>query len=195
MDSWRSGNPKVATVSEDGVVTAVAPGVAIIYAKSGRVQGICTITYSSSWQEDFEYELLMGDGCNYIDLILYNGSATEYYVPKEAYIDGVVYKTRLRGYVNVPVGNGMVTTVSKGIFYENNTLEEITIEEGVETSYHIHLFFSNCSKLRNVVMAGCDVTRANSLNSLFWNSKKLETIDLSGCDFSRLSFPARDVCR
>lgn len=42
--AWTSGSPLVATVSTDGVVTARAPGVAVIAATSEGVTGFATIT-------------------------------------------------------------------------------------------------------------------------------------------------------
>jgi uncharacterized protein YjdB len=42
--TWTSSNPKVATVSDDGVVTSVAPGTATILTKVGDLQGISEVT-------------------------------------------------------------------------------------------------------------------------------------------------------
>jgi hypothetical protein len=41
---WSSGNPAVATVSSDGIVTSVAKGTTTVVAKIGDVQGVCEIT-------------------------------------------------------------------------------------------------------------------------------------------------------
>ena len=42
--AWTSSNPKVATVSEDGVVTSVAPGTTMIVGRIGDIQGGCDVT-------------------------------------------------------------------------------------------------------------------------------------------------------
>ena len=44
--TWKSSDPDVATVNQDGIVTAVAPGVAIItvITRDGEVKAHCTIT-------------------------------------------------------------------------------------------------------------------------------------------------------
>jgi uncharacterized protein YjdB len=42
--TWSSGNNAVATVSQSGVVTAVAPGTVVITAASGTVTGSATVT-------------------------------------------------------------------------------------------------------------------------------------------------------
>ena len=41
---WSSDNEDVATVDEDGIVTAIAPGTAIITATSGKVSASCSVT-------------------------------------------------------------------------------------------------------------------------------------------------------
>jgi alpha-L-fucosidase 2 len=41
--TWSSGDPKIATVSEAGVVTSVAPGTTNIVARVGDVQGVCEV--------------------------------------------------------------------------------------------------------------------------------------------------------
>jgi len=41
---WNSMDPKVATISEEGVVTSVAPGTTTIVGKIGDVQGGCDVT-------------------------------------------------------------------------------------------------------------------------------------------------------
>jgi hypothetical protein len=42
--AWTSSNPKIATISEDGVVTSVAGGTTMIVAKIGDLQGGCDVT-------------------------------------------------------------------------------------------------------------------------------------------------------
>ncbi|MDE5839826.1 MAG: Ig-like domain-containing protein, partial [Muribaculaceae bacterium] len=42
--SWSSDNEKVATVDEEGTVTAIAPGTAVITATAGEVSATCTVT-------------------------------------------------------------------------------------------------------------------------------------------------------
>lgn len=44
--AWSSSNEKVATVSEEGVVTSVAAGTATILTKIGDIQGGCDVTVS-----------------------------------------------------------------------------------------------------------------------------------------------------
>ena len=41
--AWTSSNPKAATVSEDGVITSVAPGTTMIVGKIGDIQGGCDV--------------------------------------------------------------------------------------------------------------------------------------------------------
>jgi len=41
--TWTTSNPKIATVSEDGVVTSVAPGQATVIGKIGDLQGGCDV--------------------------------------------------------------------------------------------------------------------------------------------------------
>ncbi len=48
--TWSSSDESVATVDANGVVTAVAPGTAVITAMSGNVSGTLTVTVSSSTQ-------------------------------------------------------------------------------------------------------------------------------------------------
>lgn len=42
--AWQSRNPNVATVSQNGLITAVAPGTAVVVAISGGVQAACVVT-------------------------------------------------------------------------------------------------------------------------------------------------------
>jgi uncharacterized protein YjdB len=42
--TWSSSDPKIATVSDDGVVTSVAPGTTTIVTKIGDLQGVSEIT-------------------------------------------------------------------------------------------------------------------------------------------------------
>jgi uncharacterized protein YjdB len=41
--TWTTSNPKIATVSEDGVVTSVAPGQTTVIGKIGDIQGGCDV--------------------------------------------------------------------------------------------------------------------------------------------------------
>ncbi|HTY43582.1 MAG TPA: Ig-like domain-containing protein [Thermoanaerobaculia bacterium] len=42
--TWSSSNPKVATISEDGLVTSVAAGTTTVVGKIGDIQGGCDVT-------------------------------------------------------------------------------------------------------------------------------------------------------
>jgi hypothetical protein len=42
--TWTSSDPKIATVSENGIVTSVAPGTTTIVTKVGDIQGVSEIT-------------------------------------------------------------------------------------------------------------------------------------------------------
>lgn len=45
--AWSSRNPNVATVSPQGLITAVAAGTAVIVASIGGVQASCTVTVTA----------------------------------------------------------------------------------------------------------------------------------------------------
>lgn len=63
--TWSSSDESIATVSSDGIVTAISSGTAQIYAHAGSVEAICKVTVSlpvESLQLDKEYiELVTGE--------------------------------------------------------------------------------------------------------------------------------------
>lgn len=44
---WASRNPNVATVSPAGLISAVAPGTAVVVASIGGVQASCVVTVTA----------------------------------------------------------------------------------------------------------------------------------------------------
>ena len=64
--TWTSSDPDVATVDENGVVTAHAAGTAMITAAAGGVTASCTVTVSTPYipPADPSYRITIGDTAN-----------------------------------------------------------------------------------------------------------------------------------
>ena len=55
--TWSSSNSSVATVNENGVVTGVSQGTAIITAQAGDKTALCTVTVDPTWKVMLDNEL------------------------------------------------------------------------------------------------------------------------------------------
>jgi len=185
VESWVSSNPKVATVSSKGVVKAVAPGVTTIKAFSGDKYGSCTVSFNSSWQNDYDTDFDSDDReeFKYFDLSNYHGSAKNVQVPLHAYTDGTEYTTRLSGRYYSATDDKYYLS---GVFSKNTSIESVSIEPGVSLYKVLSNTFYNCSALKFVSLANADTSILTTMKYTFYNCTNLEEVDFSGCDFSGL---------
>ncbi len=106
--TWTSGRPSVATVSDDGVVTAVAPGTATITAKCGSYSKTCKVTVKSP---------LNGIALNKIELALVKGKTetlTVSYDPADTSDDKDVTWTSSDTSIAKVSSAGKITAVAPG---------------------------------------------------------------------------------
>lgn len=108
--SWSSDNDDIAYVDADGVVTAVAPGSAVITAKAGELEATCTVNVTSTLKSII---------LNKNNLELEAGTAAEPLVvtlnPADATVDNLDVKWEsLNETIATVDSNGVVTAVAPG---------------------------------------------------------------------------------
>ena len=135
--TWSSSDNNIATVDQNGKVTAAAAGTAKITAAAGDKTGECVVTVSDP--DDFE----ITDGV----LTAYNGSDTKVIIPsgvKEIAANAFSKGTKITE-LTVPEG---VTKIATKAFYGMNALEtlnlpaSLTTAGGSEESWFGELFVS-----------------------------------------------------
>jgi len=75
--TWTSSNPEVATVTDNGIVTAISNGTAdiTVTTKDGRKTATCVVTvdYRAQWTGDWDFEVEVAYSSNGKDTIYYLG--------------------------------------------------------------------------------------------------------------------------
>ena len=178
--TWSSSNPSVATVSNDGMVTAVKVGAATITAQAGgktaacevtvhahRIQGGNTCTECGIVLEDFEID---SDSV----LTKYKGNAATVDIPDGVTSIGIgaFYKCASLASVDIP---GSVTSIGRSAFADCNSLKNVTMGEGVQTIDEYA--FSDCYYLVSVTIPA-SVTSIKS--QAFELCTRLESVTYGG---------------
>lgn len=121
--TWSSSDNNIATVDQNGKVTAAAAGTAKITAAAGDKTGECVVTVSDP--DDFE----ITDGV----LTAYNGSDTKVIIPsgvKEIAANAFSKGTKITE-LTVPEG---VTKIATKAFYGMNALETLNLPASLTTA-------------------------------------------------------------
>ncbi|MDE5581590.1 MAG: leucine-rich repeat protein [Treponemataceae bacterium] len=130
--TWSSSNPAVATVSNDGMVTAVKVGAATITAQAGGKTAACEVTVHA-------HRIQGGNTCTECGIVL-----------EDFEIDSDSVLTKYKGNaatVDIPDG---VTSIGGSAFADCNSLKNVTMGEGVQTIDEYA--FSNCCYLVSVTI-------------------------------------------
>ncbi len=153
--TWNSSDPSVATVDNDGKVTAVAEGGATIIARStanGKLtEATCVITVLPAYTQGLEYAGNASGGLAVTGI----GTATDkdIVIPSEvdgtpvtAIGDGAFGQNTLTS-ISIPE---TVTSIGDRAFYQCAGLTEVTIPDSVE-SIGRYVFYQ-CDALRKVIL-------------------------------------------
>lgn len=149
--SWYSHSPSIASVSSEGIVTALTPGTTIIKARtSNGVEASCYITVTSiSWTLDDGTLTISGNGP-----IEDNAFAARSDIKK------------------VVIQNG-VTGIGEYAFYNSKNIESVSIGNDVkEIGYRA---FLQCDKLKSITI-GSNVESIGE--SAFYNCPELTSISI-----------------
>ena len=102
---WTSGDTSIATVAEDGTVTAVGAGTTSITATCGEIYGTCSITV-----EDPESDEVV---LNYTTYILKAEETLQLEIVNHDNIEGVIWSSSSENVASVST-NGLVTAIAVG---------------------------------------------------------------------------------
>ena len=149
---WSSSDTAVATMDENGTVTAVGIGTATIYAQAGNKRAACLVTVRLPDAEAEGFEINVNG-----TLTKYTGTDTDVTIP-----DGVrtIGNSAFKGYtsltgVEIPEG---VTSIGYGAFEGCTSLTSVTIPASVKTiaqgSWGSTSAFSKCENLDTVTYQG-----------------------------------------
>ncbi len=148
-----SNNPAAVTVDANGVVTAVAPGVATIVASADGFSTTCTVTvdrYEPMLLGDFEGTLSSGWAWNHASYGIINASSpitthtengnTCLKIPPKAKADGTGYESYYRTYQNFPVEAGKTYRIT--MKYKGSGASLYLLSNGVATGSGAFAFAS-----------------------------------------------------
>ena len=176
--TWRTDNPEIAEVTDEGIVTAKAIGTANIFASCGIYQASCFITVNDD--DIFEYGTMWADGTTSITGItnpdisgvlkvpdqVGEYKITSVYLPELKNItriefdDDIEYVSGLNnqpvlGYVKLPANmtyvgwkNSSSIDVKDGLFANDICLHTVVLPE--HTEYIGYATFYNCTALENI---------------------------------------------
>ncbi len=202
---WSSSNSKVATVDENGVVTALKEGKARINLKI-KVDGKQSLL-SASCTIDVKSEFIIDSATR--TLVAYKGFGGDVVIPDDEGIVTIgafafshfdldnqkeVEKDEEGNYdfdeKKAPLGNHTVTsvtipegveTIEKYAFYNCSVLRNVTLPESLKTVKEYA--FYECKLLENI-----NLTKVKTVSDFaFYNCASLTGSDLGGIDFSNVS--------
>ena len=197
---WKSSNPRVATVDENGEVTAISEGNAritlqiVINGKTSLLAARCSVEVKNEFiienrkliaYKGYGGEVVIPDDEGIYEIGAY--AFSHYYldndreVPKDEH-GGYDYDLKKDALGNdtitsviIPEG---VTTIAKYAFYNCSALTDVTLPESCEIiSEHA---FENCEQLININLDDVKVIS----DFAFQNSKSLNGIDIGGINLS-----------
>ncbi len=170
---YQSNNPKIATVSDDGVITAQAEGSTIITASVGSFSKVnIRITVKDPYTTSGMY------------LMSYKGLGGEVVIPNDRGITEIyAFAFSNYEYVEKDVNKGDVINEEdpyylKQWYIGEDTITKVVIPEGVEIIQEYA--FANLSALEEVVLP---TTLKNIAVGAFYNCQRLKKINLENVQF------------
>lgn len=122
---------------------------------------ILSSVHALEWYDDFTNSI--DDYNKTITLTLYNGTNKNVTIPKNVNINGDTYKVILSG----------------GVFRNNQTIEKVSIEDGVVAGQSLNSLFYNASKLSEINMGAMDTSQLTDISYAFYGLASISTLDLS----------------
>ncbi|MBR6158122.1 MAG: BspA family leucine-rich repeat surface protein, partial [Lachnospiraceae bacterium] len=128
----------------------------------------------TTWQRSFYYKLENG----HLVLIRYNnqyscykGTDTDVTVPAQAVIDGVSYTTEL----------------GLRAFYQSQTIESLSFEDGVLLTDSCEEMFADCYKLKSLDISNLDFSIVKSMYEMFKDCRALTDLNFGDPDTSNVT--------
>ena len=160
---WKSDDPHIASVSENGQVSANKPGRTIISATSndGALTAYCDVIIGEiedDWYEDYTYSIKN----NRIIIMKYNGTAEKIYVPNKAVSEDKAYDVELKG----------------GVFSSNTSLALLKIFNGINLTSSDDGNSSLCMGCTNLKKVDLPANMNRIGNMAFKNCTALEELNI-----------------
>ncbi len=163
ITGWSSSNPAVASVDQNGLVTAVQPGTAEITAMVSGHTAACSITVA---KEDGESDFTIDENgfiTGFIGLDITNLVIPETVNGKEVHGIAAGAFSGKSGIKTLVIG-GHVKTIGKEAFRQCTGLTALTLGEGIKTIGEAA--FNGCEKLQSVeIPEGIETLSANVFTS------------------------------
>ena len=156
---WNSSNPSVATVDQNGVVTAVSEGIVDITLANDGYSDSLTLYVINSDEDQFNLGMefaLTEDGEHYT-LTKYSGTDTDIYIPKH-YNGKAVIGIKGSAFYNysslssIYIPNSIIT-IGSYAFYNCYNLEKVIWEENSQLSIIGDYSFSKCDSLTSITFS------------------------------------------
>lgn len=159
---------------------------------------------TTEWYQDYTYNLVLDNGNtseNYIEISEYKGKvAKSLYVPAEATIDGVVYRTKLvavnesiwkstkNKLTTLKFQNGCVVESGSFLFMDLSKLKTVNVE-ALDTSHMTDTawMFANCSSITKLDVAKWNMSNVTNMFNMFGGCEKLKTLDVRKWDTSNVT--------
>jgi len=194
---WASSNPDVATVANNGIVTAISLGTAIITAitDDGNYSANCTVTVSESIPmtvimelSDVKNIVFSADGFGPLVVDWGDGTATETLLTygtltylSHRYFEKSSYSVTVSG-ENITVLNCNDIPIRRLKISDNNTLTQLNCSGNRLTSLDV----SGCSALTTLWcgdnhLTTLQVNGCSNLTTLWCANNQLRNLNVSGC--------------
>lgn len=186
---WSSTDEKVAKVSQEGVVTPVGYGKALIKASANGYEASCQVYVDTVWQKVFD--LVTDSGRSSVSITGYHGASASVTIQPSATEKGDTYK------------------VSSLSLTDNSTVETLKLASEVEISDSLILLnctslktfdlnkadtkgmktfsFKGCSAIKSLDLSGLDTGNVTSLKSAFSGCSSLGSLDLKGWNTEKVA--------
>lgn len=194
--SWESSDLNIVTVSENGVITGVNEGTAVITAMSEDYKGnMVTASCQVTVTEDFGDNIASGEykenGNNITWVIDVDGKLT---VEGTGDFSDDHYNTNRapwyddRESIKYAEVNIIGMTDATGMFFNCSNLTSVTLDQfDTAKVAYMSSMFSGCSSLTSLDVSGFKTSNVINMSSMFSGCSSLTSLDVSGFDTSNVT--------
>lgn len=180
--TWTSSNPNVATVDQNGIVTALSAGKATITVSADDESGVsasCSVTVSANPESGVAYAVLTDQGN-----LIFLRSFLEYDNNTQATVEDI-YGKEFSGTVFANVEN--TGAANPPWSSKAGSIKKVWVEDStVIKPTSMYAWFAEAINLESFNASGFDTSETTTMHWMFVRCGMVKTLDLSGFDTSNV---------